>query len=101
MDQGESEGVVREIPHTHPRTHTHLTHVSWGPTGCRHDTACVLDLRQAKVTDHYLRVLVHTVIQQILWLPRGRERKRERDCRVKVVSRERNREKERGIERKK
>ena len=46
-----------------------LTHIARGPTGCGHDTARPLDLRQTKVTDHDLGVLVHAVVQQVLRLP--------------------------------
>ena len=46
-----------------------LTHIARGPTGCGHDAARILDLRQTKVTDHDLGVLVHAVVQQVLRLP--------------------------------
>jgi len=54
------------------------THVSWGSTGCREHTARVLHLGETKVRDHDLGVFIQAVVQQILWLGRGRERKRQR-----------------------
>jgi len=50
------------------------THVSWGSTGCREHTARVLHLGETKVRDHDLGVFIQAVVQQILWLGRGRER---------------------------
>lgn len=45
----------------------HLTNISWCPTGCEHHTI-FQRLRQAKVTDHDLGVLIPVVIQQVLRL---------------------------------
>lgn len=51
-----------------------LTHISRSTTGCGHDAARPLNFWQSKVTDHNLRVFIHTVIQQILRLQRQEER---------------------------
>ena len=50
-----------------------LTHITRCSTGSGHD-AIVLNLRQTKIANHDLRVLIWTVVQQILRL---RERERE------------------------
>lgn len=45
-----------------------LTHVSWSPTGGGHHVPCSLHLRQAKVTDHDLGVVVGAEVEQVLRL---------------------------------
>ena len=44
-----------------------LTNISWCTTGCGHHTMLQC-LRQPKVTDHDLRILICVVVQQVLWL---------------------------------
>lgn len=44
------------------------TNISRGSTSSWHDATRALDLGQSKITDHNLGVLIHTVIQQVLWL---------------------------------
>lgn len=47
-----------------------FTYVTRSTAGRGHDAARSLNLGQTKVTDHDLGVLIHAVIQQILWLQR-------------------------------
>lgn len=51
-----------------------FTNISWRPAGRRHHAIRAFDLRQPKVTDHDLRIFIHAVVQEILWLQHGQKK---------------------------
>lgn len=57
-----------EVSHQSQTSGGNLTHVSWSPAGGGHHVACPLHLRQAKVADHDLGLIVGTEVEEILRL---------------------------------
>lgn len=60
---------------TQGHTHTVLTDIARGPTGCGHHIPFTLHFGQSKITDHYFGFLILTVVQQVFGLGRKKQKR--------------------------